>query len=105
MSDLEDKLLKLCDGIRALVEWETELREAGETDRAENVRAHLVQMIEFAARIQASTRDGLSAKNESLSAVLNARPDIDDSAAVRALRASIETDGKRFSAEGSRLLN
>ena len=33
MSDLEVKLVKLCDGIRALVEWEAELREAGETDR------------------------------------------------------------------------
>lgn len=105
MSDLEEKLVKLCDGIRALVDWEAELRESGETDRAENVRVHLIQMIEFAARIQASTRGGLCAKRESLSAIANAGPDIDGSAAVRALRASIDNDSKRFGAEPGRFLN
>ena len=105
MSDLEVKLVKLCDGIRALVEWEAELREAGETDRAGEVRAHLVQMIEFAVRIPASTRAGLSAKRVSLSAIVNLSGGLDGHAAVRALRASIETERKRLGAAQSARLN
>lgn len=105
MSDLEEKLVKLCDGIRALVDWEAELRESGETDRADEVHAHLLQMIEFAARIEARTRDGLSAKRASLSAIRDTGPGIEDSAAVSALQASIETDGMRLGAAGGRLLN
>lgn len=105
MTDLEDKLVKLCDGIRALVDWEAELQEAGETDRAGNVRNHLVQMIEFAARMQAGTPGGLAAKRDSLAAIVSAGQDIDASAAVRALRASIEADGKRLSVERNSWLN
>lgn len=105
MSDLEIKLVKLCDGILALVDWEAELRDAGEIDRAAEVRAHLVQMIEFAVRIPASTLDSLCAKRDALFAIMNARGDLDGHAAVRALRASIDMDGKRFGAGDHQLLN
>ena len=105
MSDLEIKLVKLCDGILALVGWEAELQEAGETDRAAEVRAHLVQMIEFAVRIPAGTPDGLSAKRDALFAIMNARGDLGEHVAVQALRESIDTDGKRFGAGYDRLLN
>lgn len=105
MSDLEIKLVKLCDGILALVDWETELEEAGETSRAAEVRAHLVQMLEFAVRIPAGTWDGLCAKRDALFAIANARGDLDGHVAVHALRASVDRDGKRFCAESAQLLN
>ena len=98
MGDLEEKLVKLCDGIRALVDWEAELRESGESRRADEVWNHLGQMIRFAARMEAETRNGLSAKRDSLSAILNARRGVEGHAAVRALRASIEMDGERIGA-------
>ena len=94
MSDPELSLIKLSDAIRALVDWDEDLRKAGDFDQADKVWSNIVEMLEFATRIQARTRTGLKAKIACLFAV-----EIHENCeheAVSALRKSIESDRQRF---------
>ena len=92
MGDLEEKLIKLCEGIRDLVNWASDLRACGETHRAIDTSCHINEMIRFACRIPAKTARGRSAKTDALAAIDSRRDIRFDDALVRALRASIEND-------------
>ena len=92
-------LVKLCDGIRALADWERELRETGEGDRADKVRGQIAEMVELASKMPAETRAGFRAKTRCLAAIVEVYKDLYEQVSVRALWKSIENDKARFGGE------